>query len=157
VTQTLGRPERVDVEYVRTPYPGRAVAILRGDGSGGFGSLELVDTGGAAPDSVALADVTGEGTPDLVVANTRSGELAVLAGDGTGSFAPPVRFDAGGLFPAAVAVADVNGDGALDLLAFGGPGSRARGYTVLERRAAGSLTVSLNTNLLARTTGGLLG
>ena len=79
-----------------------------------------------APRSVAVADVNGDGKPDLVVANLCSsigsdcpypgtGDVGVLLGNGDGSFQPALTFGAGG--PAAsAAIADVNGDGRPDLL-----------------------------------------
>jgi len=84
---------------------------------------------GAAPVSVAIADVNRDGKPDLVVANSGSGDVTVLLGDGKGSFAPA----AGSPFPAGknpndIAVGDFDGNGTLDL-AF--PNHDTHGVTVL--------------------------
>ena len=38
--------------------------------------------------SVAIADVNRDGKPDLVVANSGSGDVTVLLGDGRGGFVP---------------------------------------------------------------------
>ncbi len=64
-----------------------------------------------------MADVNGDGIPDLVVANTGSNDVSVLLGQGTGSSwtmvaGPRIKTDAG---PVAVAVGDVLGNGQLDL------------------------------------------
>jgi len=66
---------------------------------------------------VAVADLNGDGRPDLATAdyNGTSGTLSVLLGDGTGAF-PAYRTYAVGDSPSSVAVADVNGDGRRDLV-----------------------------------------
>jgi hypothetical protein len=75
---------------------------------------------GHEPQSVAIADVNGDGSPDLVVANGGSNTVSVLLnttapGATTPSFAPQQTFTTGG-FPISVAVADLNGDGSPDLV-----------------------------------------
>ena len=65
--------------------------------------------------SVAVADVNGDGKPDLVVANYGSNTVSVLLGNGNGTFQAQQTF-ATGTIPYSVAVADVNGDGKPDLV-----------------------------------------
>ena len=71
---------------------------------------------GKGPDSLALADLNGDGRLDLVVANAESGDVAVLLGDGKGAFvaAPGSPFPAG-KSPNDIAIADFDGDGKPDL------------------------------------------
>ncbi|MGQ0846485.1 MAG: FG-GAP repeat domain-containing protein [Sporichthyaceae bacterium] len=69
--------------------------------------------GGAAPARGAVADLNGDGAPDLVVPLTNGGAVAVLLGDGAGGFLPATRF-ASGKATSALALADVDGDGDLD-------------------------------------------
>src|ERR1700722_20809003 len=72
------------------------------------------DPGGSAPMSVAVADLNGDGIPDMVVANQNGsgdGTVGVLLGKGNGAFQPVVAYDSGGQQGWSVAVADVNGDG----------------------------------------------
>jgi hypothetical protein len=100
--------------------------VLLGNGDGTFQPVVLYASGGYGAESVAVADVNGDGKPDLVVANLCSsigsdcpypgtGDVGVLLGNGDGSFQPALTFGAGG--PAAsAAIADVNGDGRPDLL-----------------------------------------
>jgi hypothetical protein len=75
----------------------------------------LYDSGGGAF-SVAVADVNGDGKPDLLVANYNSGTVGVLLGNGDGTFRPTVTYDCGGPDnPVSIAVADLNGDGKPDI------------------------------------------
>jgi hypothetical protein len=64
---------------------------------------------------VAVADVNGDGHPDLVVANKYGASLSLLLGNGDGSFRAAQNFTAGAN-PFSVAVADLNGDGRPDLV-----------------------------------------
>ena len=70
---------------------------------------------GLGPQSVAIADVSGDGHPDLVTANTLANGVSVLQNAGDGSFVGR-RDYATGRSPEQVAVGDVNGDGLLDLV-----------------------------------------
>jgi len=74
---------------------------------------------GGGPLSVQVADLNGDGEPDIVVANSNANTVSVLlnttaAGAAVPSFAPQVTF-AVGTTPFAVAVGDFNGDGRPDL------------------------------------------
>ena len=99
---------------------GRSQAKRQGarpvDGNALFLPAVLYDSGGSMAASVAVADVNGDGKPDLVVANTYSNAVGVLLGNGDGSFQPAATYSSGGYLSGAVAVADVNGDGKPDLV-----------------------------------------
>ena len=73
-------------------------------------------SGGVLPQSVAVADLNGDGKPDLVVANGSSNSIGVLLGNGDGTFQRVATYGSGGVDPQSVAIADVNGDGKPDLL-----------------------------------------
>jgi len=90
------------------------VAVLLGNGNGTFQSPANFATG-AAPSSLAVADVNGDGKPDLIVANEQSNNVSVLLGNGDGTFQSQTTF-ATGSFPDSVVVADVSGDGKPDLV-----------------------------------------
>ncbi len=93
-----------------------SVAVLLGNGDGTFQPAVAYDSGGLGAFGVAIADVNGDGIPDLVVANAGSNNIGVLLGNGDGTFQPVVTFASGGSYPRSIAVADVNGDGKLDVL-----------------------------------------
>jgi hypothetical protein len=91
------------------------VGVLLGNGDATFQTAVTYSSGAVGAASVVVADVNGDGKPDLVVAN-RAGSVGVLLGKGDGTFQPVVTYNSGGSAPEFVAVADVNGDGKLDLL-----------------------------------------
>jgi hypothetical protein len=71
-------------------------------------------TGGSAL-SIAVADLNGDGKPDIIVAN-EEGTVGVLLGNGDGTFQAPATYSSGGYIPRAVAIADMNGDGIPDIV-----------------------------------------
>jgi FG-GAP-like repeat len=97
-----------------------SVSVLLGKGDGTFQAAVTYSSGGITARSVAVADVNGDGKPDLLVANyfwkgSGSGVVGVLLGNGDGTFQTPVTYDTGGYFTFSVAVADLNGDGKPDI------------------------------------------
>ena len=99
---------------------GGAVDVLLGNGDGTFRSPVTYGSRGFDASSVAVADVNGDGKPDLLVTNVCAnskcqGLVAMLLGNGDGTFQRAVIFNAGGYFANSIAVADVNGDGKPDL------------------------------------------
>ena len=94
------------------------VAVLLGNGDGTFQPTVTYDSGGSYAQSVAIADVNGDGKPDLVVVNqcggsacsSPDGSVAVLLGNGDGTFQTAVTYDTGAFASVAVAVADVNSE-----------------------------------------------
>src|SRR4051794_14392266 len=89
--------------------------LLPGDGPGPAAGPSRFATG-SAPGSVEVADLNGDGKPDLVVANEQSGSVTVLLGDGRGGFtAAPGSPFAAGQQPNDVAIGDFNRDGKPDL------------------------------------------
>ena len=98
------------------------VGVLLGNGDGTFRTAVAYDSGGIFPDAVAIADVNGDGKPDVLVANSSTsltvgqGNVGVLLGNGDGTFQTAVPYASGAFGAASVAVADVNGDGKPDLV-----------------------------------------
>jgi Bacterial Ig-like domain (group 3)/FG-GAP-like repeat len=94
---------------------GGGVGVLLGNGDGTFQAAMSYGSGGQDAESVAVADVNGDGKPDLVVANG-DGSVGILLGNGDGTFQAATSYGSGGASASSVAVADVNGDGKPDLL-----------------------------------------
>jgi hypothetical protein len=101
---------------------GGVVGVLFGSGDGTLQQSVSYISGGSAASSIAVADLNGDGYPDIVVANQcisvtdcNSGDVGVLLNNGDGTFAPVVSYSAG-YGTDAVAIADMNGDGIPDLV-----------------------------------------
>jgi hypothetical protein len=92
---------------------GVTVSVLLGDGTGGFGA-KTDFAASFSPYSVAIADLSGDGKPDLAVANYGANTVSVLLGDGAGGFGTKADF-ATGMGPYSVAIGDVSADGRLDV------------------------------------------
>ncbi len=79
---------------------------------------------GTAPAGVTVADVNGDGIPDMLIANQGSNDVSVLfgsydaAGDWVGT--PGPRLKSGGDGPIAASIADLNGGGLPDLVVTNG-------------------------------------
>ncbi|MGB8986721.1 MAG: FG-GAP-like repeat-containing protein, partial [Candidatus Sulfotelmatobacter sp.] len=100
-----------------------SVAVLLGNGDGTFQSSVAYNSGGVYAFGVAVADLNGDGHPDLVVSNYCSsnsnctyGAVDVLLGNGDGTFQAPVSYNSGGFYSISVTVADLNGNGKADLV-----------------------------------------
>ncbi|HET6179104.1 MAG TPA: FG-GAP-like repeat-containing protein [Candidatus Sulfotelmatobacter sp.] len=83
----------------------------------------LYDSGDNNAEAAVVADVNGDGNPDIVVVNAcidsdcaTDGSVGVLLGNGDGTFQTAVTYDTAGFFAYSVAVADVNGDHKPDIV-----------------------------------------
>jgi len=100
------------------------VGVLLGNGDGTFQPVVTYSSGGFSAQGLAVADVNGDGRPDVVVANVcgnstctpNNGAVGVLLGNGDGTFQSAVTYSSGGTQANSVAVSDVNGDGKPDLV-----------------------------------------
>jgi hypothetical protein len=93
-----------------------SVGVLLGKGDGTFRAPVAYSSGGNNARSIAVADVNGDGNPDLIVVNVNSGDVGILLGEGNGTFQAAVTYNSGSSAPFSVAVADMNQDGQLDLV-----------------------------------------
>jgi len=101
-----------------------AVAVLLGNGSGGFAPATLYSSGAYSVTGVDVADVTADGKPDIVLsdlciqagASCSTGKVGILAGNGDGTFNPVQLYNSAGFFASDIAVADVNRDNKPDVI-----------------------------------------
>jgi hypothetical protein len=132
-------------DLVVTDALSNTVSVLLGNGDGTFQASRQFAVGAFAPTiagigngipnfgrAVAVADVTGNGIPDIIVTNYASGDISVLLGRGDGTFEPQRRFNAtAGVF--AMAVGDLNGDSIPDLVVVGSTASQGEVAVLLGR------------------------
>ncbi len=90
------------------------------NGDGTFQAARKFDAGGGA-ESLAVADVNGDGKADVLVSVCVGGgdcpsSVGVLLGNGDGTFQPPQVYLGGGSQAPAITVGDLNGDGKIDVL-----------------------------------------
>jgi hypothetical protein len=121
-----GKPDLLVANFCDNNCSTGSVSVLLGDGDGTFQPPVTYGSGGYGASSVAVADVNGDGKPDLVVTNWcpsscsgpqwGEGMVGVLLGNGDGTFQAAVPYDSGGGLAFSVAIADMNGDGKLDLV-----------------------------------------
>ena len=100
-------------------YADDTISVMLGEGNDTFGAPMLYSTadgpGFAGPGPPVVADLTGDGIPDLIYPDYESGIVAVRLGIGNGTFGPQEDFPAGaGAY--SLEVVDVNGDGKPDLV-----------------------------------------
>jgi hypothetical protein len=110
------------------------VDVLLGNGDGSFQAAVTYNTGGSNPTAVAIADINGDGIPDIVMANQFSDSVGIIFGNGDGTFGPPTVYAVGdrpGTFiptGSGLVVGDLNGDGKPDVAV---AGNNARTVSVL--------------------------
>ncbi len=109
-----GAPDIVTANFSTTRS---SVSVLLGRGDGTFLPAVSYPVGlpGTGSEAVCLADLTGDGTLDIVTADAADNTVSVLLGVGDGTFRPAVIYTVGGGSgtlggnPVAVAVGNFNG------------------------------------------------
>jgi hypothetical protein len=109
------------LDAVTTDATQPIVTVSFGDGKGHFNRGVQPDTGvGYATNYLAVADLNGDGIPDIVgtasVVGEDWGQIFVLLGKGNREFEKPAHLASGGFQPQGIAVADLNHDGIPDLV-----------------------------------------
>jgi hypothetical protein len=114
------------VDLVVADSGANSLALLRGDGAGGFFNAEQPPSlaTGRQPTVVVAGRFMNGPYLDLAVLNRESGDISIFLGDGHGGFTEkaardangqPIRLSAG-FVPTGLAAYDIDGDGKLDLL-----------------------------------------
>jgi FG-GAP-like repeat len=109
-----------------TGYDIGDIAVWLGKGDGTFQNPVLY-TDNNNPGSIAIADLNGDGIPDLAISDTLTGEVRILLGNGDGSFRQGRSYSAG-TYSSSLTIADFNHDGKPDIAI--GAGDIVVGYTV---------------------------
>jgi hypothetical protein len=125
----------VTIDDQATPA-NQGIALLLGSGNRAFGAPTFLPTtlqdptpDNPLPGYVKIADMNGDGIPDLVYSNGEFGTVGILYGQGSGAFYDPVEYPAG-RWAFGIAVVGLNGNGARDVVASGNS-SDFSGVTVL--------------------------
>jgi len=101
------------------------VGVLIGIGNGTFQPVHAYPASEFGAAAIKVADMDGDGIPDVVVVNCSAvsgncngggGNVGVLLGIGDGTLQPVVTFPPGGNTPFGVAVGDLNGDSKPDIV-----------------------------------------
>ncbi len=121
IAADFNNDHRIDLAVLNAGSPSDAggITVLLGNGTGSFPNAINV-AAGLNPKALAVADVNGDGKPDLVVATgvtASTNQISVLLGKGDGTFQPPFNIPLpAGEIPNAVAVLDLDGDGNPDIV-----------------------------------------
>jgi len=129
-------------DYSNTGCKSEQLAVFKGLGTGKFSAPVYYSTGASAQSmDVFLADVNGDGKPDIITSN-KDGTISLLLNKGSGTFGSATRITSvAALSPHlnALAIADFNGDGKLDIAAASYyPGSYSNNVYILLGKGDGT-------------------
>lgn len=113
---TIDGDEDIDIVVATSGGMGRDLGIIyvfSNNGDGTFEELKRYRVGDW-PISVHLADLNGDETNDILVANLHSANISVLINDGNGEFISTTNYSVGS-GPRSVFAADLDGDGDSDV------------------------------------------
>jgi flagellin-like hook-associated protein FlgL len=92
------------------------VAVNFGNGDGSFRAYQSLFVGSGSNKGAVIADIDGNGTLDVLNADSVGNFVAVILGNGNGTFASAMTFAVGSAPKTNPIVADINGDGKLDIV-----------------------------------------
>lgn len=95
-------------------YATSNVALLGGDGAGGFAPAGVFGTGTMFTTGLVVADMDGDGLPDVVASSFLPPSVSYLRGSGALGFLPAVSIN-GGVHVVSIAAADFDVDGSPDI------------------------------------------
>ena len=124
-----GKPDVATVSWYRHDVAGNIALYLHDTAASTYGA-PLLTPNGVAPSTLTVADINGDGYPDLVTSSNDGGFVSIVlnSGDGHGTFGAPSYLASQGA--TGVAVGDLNGDGLPDLV-IADPGPTGGGAPVL--------------------------
>ena len=106
-------------DLIAGSFSNGTLRVLFGNGQGGFSSGRDYPANGLSTSvgsqAFAVADVNGDGKPDIVTVNSTGGFVQLLYNEGNGHFDLSNSFDTGTI-PTDVQTADLNGDGHADVV-----------------------------------------
>ncbi len=111
----LDGDQKLDLVTGTTYSPGYISTAL-GNGDGTFQSVVTSATGVQEAQNLAVADVNGDGRPDVVASSQYAAQLYVFLGNGDGSLQSPAPYTIASQ-SYGVALADFNNDGRVDVAA----------------------------------------
>jgi hypothetical protein len=120
-------------DLVATNYNLNQVAVILGNGNGGFGAPQTF-TVDSLPWNVVVGDVNHDGIPDLVVSSDGGAYASVLTGKGDGTFNAFTTAYTGASQVGSVAVGDFNGDGWPDIATTSAPDNKI--YILLNQKTS---------------------
>jgi len=140
-----GKP---DLVYASGPgsYCYNTISVALGNGDGTFQDSTCLDSASIVVQAVAVADMNGDGKPDLIAMgpcdtanNCATGNVAVLLGNGDGTFRTAISNTQGitGAALGSIAIGDLDNDGRLDVVATSG--TTSGGVLVLLGNGDGTL------------------
>jgi Ca2+-binding RTX toxin-like protein len=122
-----------------------SVSVLMGNGNGTFKTptAYTFPEGTDNITSVAVADLNGDGHPDIIATDANNNEVDVLLNNGNGTFKAATQF-ATAYYPIAVAAADLTGDGKIDLAVACNTSSYAGTVSILMGNGDGTFSAAAN-------------
>ena len=90
------------------------VALLLGDGNGGFIFSDKVSVGNG-PWMITSGDINLDGIPDVATANANGSTLSIVFANLDGTLSAPINYPTGS-FPLAIDLGDIDGDGDLEVV-----------------------------------------
>ena len=108
------------MDLVTADYSSGKITVFLGAGQARFASGAEYDAG-PHPTAVLVADINGDGRPDVIVCNESDGTISILSGKGDGTLQARQSYPVG-FNPSFIVAGDFNGSGKVDLAVAGKSG-----------------------------------